>query len=139
MRKRLLVLISAGFVVSASALLTATSADDGTPQVKDVMKSLFKGKSAELAKLKTELKNEPPDWSSVEASAKQFVNLTAALGKATPPKGDKASWEKLTLAVHENSKVLDGAAKSKDKARVEAAAKKIGGMCQSCHAAHKGQ
>jgi hypothetical protein len=139
MMKRLLVLLSACLVVSATAVLTTNAADEATPKIKDVMKALFKTKTAGLARVKSELNTQPTPWESIEKSAGEFVSLTAALGKNTPPKGDKASWEKLTLAVHENAKALDSAAKAKDKASAEAAVKKITGACQTCHAAHKGQ
>jgi hypothetical protein len=137
--KRMVMLLSACLAVSVFAVVSTNAADDSTPKIKDVMKALFKTKTSGLAKLKSELQANPTPWASIEKSTSEIVDLISALGKNTPPRGDKASWEKLTVALHENSKALDNAAKAKDKSSADAAVKKISTACQSCHEAHKGR
>jgi cytochrome c556 len=120
------------------ALMAGARTDD-TPSIKDVMDKLHKGANAPLAKLKTALKAESPDWKAVQEYTKDFVTFGAALAKNDPPRGEKADFEKLAKGYFKNAKALDDAAKAEDKAKAQAALTKIGASCKVCHTAHKGQ
>jgi cytochrome c556 len=120
------------------AFLAGAAADD-TPSIKQIMGKLHKGATAPLAKLKTALKSDSPDWKAVQDLSKDFVILGASLSKNDPPRGEKADFEKLANAYYENAKDLDTAAKAEDKAKAPAALNKIGASCKVCHTAHKGQ
>ena len=130
-------------VCMASALailvLAAGAGAEDPPSIKEVMSKLHKGANAPLAKLKTALKSESPDWNAVQDLSKDFVILGAALSKNDPPRGEKADFVKLADAYYQNAKALDDAAKAEDKAKAQAALKKIGASCKACHSAHKGQ
>ncbi len=119
--------------------LAAGARTDDPPTIKDVMDKLHKGASSPLAKLKTALKAETPDWSAVQDLTKEFEEFGAALAKNDPPRGEKADFEKLAKGYYKNAKALNDAAKAEDKAKAQAALGKIGASCKTCHAAHKGQ
>jgi mono/diheme cytochrome c family protein len=133
--KRLVCLVSTLAVV---ALAVGAGSED-TPTIKDVMDKLHKGANAPLAKLKTALKSDSPDWKNVQDLTKDFVNFGAALAKNEPPRGEKADFDKLANAYLSNAKALDEAAKAEDKAKAKAALDRITASCKTCHAAHKGQ
>ena len=126
-------------VLAVSCLATiAVGADDKkTPTIKEVMSKLHKGAKSPLAKLKTALKAESPDWKSIQDSTKDFVILGAALAKNDPPKGEKHAYKKLADSYFEQSKAMDDAAKKEDKAAANAAFTKVSTSCMACHKAHK--
>jgi hypothetical protein len=101
------------------------------------MGKLHKGADAPLAKLKTALKADPPDWRDIQDKTKDFVIFGAALTKNTPPRGDKADFEKHADAYYQNAKALDAAAKAGGRAEAQAALNRIGASCKACHSAHK--
>ena len=74
------------------------SSDEETPTIKKVMQTLHKGKTSPLNTVKTALKGDSPDWTKVQKEAKVFATYGAALPKNDPPRGDKASYEKLAKA-----------------------------------------
>ena len=103
---------------------------------KEVMKKMNGGPKGALNVVKAELKGSP-DWDKVSATSKEIVELTEALGKATPKKGDAESWAKLTGAWTTEAKALEAAAGKHDTKAAKAALGKLGGACKSCHTAHK--
>jgi Cytochrome C' len=133
--KRLVCLAS---TFATLALLAGARTQDSAT-IKEVMDKLHKGGTAPLAKLKTALKAESPDWKEVQDLTKEFVTFGALLEKNDPPRGEKADFEKLAKAYHKNAKALDEAAKAEDKAKAKAALGKITASCKACHTAHKGQ
>ena len=133
--KRLICLASATMML---ALVAVAGAED-TPSIKQIMAKLHKGAKAPMGQLKGALKAETPNWPEVQALSKEFVVLGAGLAKQTPPRGEKAAYEKLATAYFETSKELDDAAKAEDKAKANAAFGKLGASCKSCHQAHKGK
>lgn len=133
--KRLVCLTS---TLAVLAFLAGAATDD-SPTIKQVMAKLHKGANAPLAKLKTALKAESPDWKAVQDLSKDFVILGAALSKNDPPRGEKSDFVKLANAYYEDAKALDDASKAEDKAKAQAALNKIGASCKACHTAHKGQ
>jgi cytochrome c556 len=122
-----------------AVLIMAARADDSTPSIKEIMGKLHKGANAPLAKLKTALKSDTPDWQDVQDLTKDFVSLGAGLAKNKPPKGDNSAFKKRADAYYEYAKSLAAAAKAEDKAKAQSALNKIGGSCRACHSAHKTQ
>ena len=122
-----------------AVLIISAGADDATPSIKEVMGKLHKGTSSPLAKLKTALKADTPDWKAVQNLSKDFVTLGACLAENKPPRGDESAYEQLANSYYENAKSLAAAAKAEDKASAQVALNKIGASCKTCHAAHKKQ
>src|SRR4051794_30586480 len=120
-------LISGAGVVLTILMVTvlAGAQDDKTPSIKDVMNKLHKGANAPLGKLGKALKSDSPNWKEIQNSTKDFVILGASLGKNDPPKGEKASWAKLSDTYFSNAKALDDAAKAEDKSAAVAAHGKL--------------
>ena len=106
----LAVLLMAGLVAATAG----PSSGDETPTIKKVMQTLHKGKTSPLNTVKTALKGDSPDWSKVQKEAKIFATFGAALPKNDPPRGDKASYEKLAKAYASASEDLESSAKKED-------------------------
>jgi cytochrome c556 len=126
----------------AVAILATTPAgaeDEKTPSIKHVMNKLHKGANSPLGHLKTALKSDSPDWRKVQKSSKQFVALGSTLAKNEPPKGDRAGYEMLANAYHDDAKALDDAAAKEDLAATRSAFGKLSTSCKDCHTAHKGK
>ena len=122
-------------VVATVACLAA--GDEKTATIKEVMQKLHKGANSPLAKLKTAIKSDSPDWKAIQDTTKDFVILGAAMAKNDPPRGEKADFKKLADAYYENSKAMDDAAKKEDKSKAQAAFAKVSTSCMACHKAHK--
>jgi hypothetical protein len=105
--------------------------------VKEIMGKLNKGPYALTPNLKRGLQKDDPDWGEIQDEAKQYVNLVSDLGKAQPPKGDQASWEKLTKEYAAIAKTLEQAVQKKDKTSALAAHGKMSQVCTVCHKAHR--
>jgi hypothetical protein len=114
-----------GMIVGAAALIFGVVAFDGTLQggdkkevtIKQVMKKAFAGGLCKKV-------------ASGDASAeekKELIALFEGLSKATPPKGEEASWKEKTKALLDAAKADDGAALQK------------AANCQACHQEHKGK
>jgi hypothetical protein len=106
--------------------------------IKDIMTKAHKGADSLIGKLDKELKDTEPDWGPIQKQTKELVDLGTALSKATPPKGDKESWEKLTKAYVDNAREMDAAAQKKDRDVTAARLKTTTTMCGKCHPLHKG-
>jgi cytochrome c556 len=113
------------------------SSDDATPTIKKVMKTLHNGKNSPLNKLKAALKGDSPDWAAVQKEAKLFATFGAALPKNDPPRGEKASFEKLGKAYTSAAKSLEESAEKEDLKGSRDAFKKISTSCMPCHQSHK--
>src|SRR4051812_40231140 len=87
-----------------AVMIVAARADDSMPSIKEIMGRLHKGANAPLAKLKTALKADTPDWKDVQDLSKDFVILGAGLAKNEPPRGDKPAFELLANAYYQNAK-----------------------------------
>ncbi len=119
-----------------SAARVDAAADDAA-SVEVVMKKLFAGKASPGNTLKAAAKADSPDWAKVKEASDVFAKYAPALGENDPPKGDKASWDKLAKALADHAKELGSAVDKKDVDGLKAAAKSIGGSCKSCHDAHR--
>jgi hypothetical protein len=121
-------------------VLSPTGAQgDKAPTIKDVMGKLNKGPNAMTPTIGKDLKDDPPAWDDLQKETKDFVKCVEALGKNTPPKGEKDSWEKLTKAYLDNAKALEAATAKKDKKAAQDAYGRLAapGNCKACHSEHK--
>lgn len=132
MRHRLVMLLLAGAAVGLGG---ADAEKD--PDIKQIMQRVNKPTGLYF-NLKKDLEDDDPMWADMRADAREVAQLVAALGKQTPPKGDKASWTKLTRAYADNAKGLYQAVSKKDKKAARAAIARMGGAtCTNCHKAHR--
>ncbi len=113
------------------------SSDNETPSIKKVMKTLHNGKNAPINKLKAALKGDSPDWAAVQKEAKLFATFGAALPKNDPPRGGKASYEKLAKAYASAAESLGESAEKEDLKGSRDAFKKISTSCMPCHKSHR--
>jgi cytochrome c556 len=137
MTKRLL-----GAMVLAVGLLVGVGAADGQnkssiPTISDVMRKV-NGKAGLQKAVGKALTSDMIDWADVQKKTKELVEHVEALGKNTPEKGTKDSWEKLTKSWLDSAKKVDDAAKMKDKDATTKALTTLQGACRTCHSAHKG-
>ena len=113
------------------------SSDDETLTIKKVMDKLHKSKTGPLNTLKAALKSDSPDWTEIQKQAKLIATLGAMLPKNDPPRGEKASYEKLARAYASAGKALESAAEKESLKGSRDALKKITSSCMPCHTAHK--
>src|SRR5436309_5139842 len=99
----------------AVALNLSGAKEKKEPSIKDIMTKAHKGGDSLIFTIRKDLKEDEPDWKEVQKDSKELVRLGTSLGKATPPQGEKASWEKLTKAYLVSAKDLQAAADKKDK------------------------
>lgn len=119
------------------ALRAAGAGNADAPMVKDIMKKA-NSPTGIYANLGQDLKDDNPSWPDVQKEAKELAQLASALRQATPPRGDKDSWDKLTAAYADSAQKLQKATAAMDKDAALAAWNKMGGpTCKACHAAHR--
>jgi len=107
------------------------------PSIKDIMKRGHGEGKGLLTEIGKELREDEPDWGDIQKDSKELVGLGTALGKNTPPKGDQASWDRLTKAYLANVKSLEAAAENKDKGTTQASLMQIRKSCSGCHMNHR--
>jgi hypothetical protein len=137
--KRLAILaILALFVAVTVVFVWPVLAADKVPPVKEIMSKLNKPGGLR-PNLGQDLMADEPDWDEIQKEAKEFATLASALGKNTPPVGDKGSWDRLTAAYAADAAALEAAALKKDKKLTLAAHGKLSvmGLCKNCHDAHQ--
>jgi cytochrome c556 len=125
-------------VILIAALGVATAAP--TPMaktVKEIMGKINKGSNAMVIMLKRELQKDNPNWTEIQSQTKEYAALAAELKDAKPPKGDAASWAKLSQEFADTSKAMNDAAQKKDKANALAANNKLTNSCVACHKGHR--
>jgi cytochrome c556 len=133
-RKAILAALALGvFVVLQSA--GARTAD--APSVKEIMKKA-NSPTGIYANLRQDLNEDSPSWPTIQQEAKDLAQLIAQLPQATPPRGGKESWAKLTKDFADKAKALQQATAKMDQDAAKAAWAKMGGdTCKTCHAAHR--
>jgi hypothetical protein len=128
-------------LLTALVLWTATVAaqNDKPLSVKEVMKKINYRDSALCPVLGKMLKADAPDWDEIQKGSKQYLLNVEALTKNDPPRGDRASWTKLTNDYVADARALDAAAQKKDKPAALAAHAKVANpaYCNGCHKAHR--
>ena len=124
-------------VVAGIGWLTSQAGAQGVPAIKDIMAKLNKGPTSLCPTLGKQLKENAPNWDTIQKETKEFVGLAESLGKNEPPKGDKTNWATLTRDYAANARSLDTAAQKKDSPGAIAAHGKLAGACATCHKAHR--
>ncbi|MBL8794879.1 MAG: cytochrome C [Planctomycetia bacterium] len=130
-------------IAALAAVILWTNAADAqngkTPSVKEAMAKLNKGPGSLCPQVGKAIKAEAPNWDEIQKESKQVLVFADALVKNDPPRGDKASWDKLTKAYFASAKELDDAAQKKDKNGAAAAHAKLASSagCNGCHKAHR--
>ena len=117
--------------------LSAADKDKVTP-IDEIMEKAHKKGEGILPAIGKELQGATVNWDKVESKTKDLLLLAGDLGKNTPPKGEKASWDKLTKAYVANVEGLQKAAEGKDVTKAKASQKALAGSCSACHSRHKG-
>ena len=127
-------------ILALALLLVNRPAGAGTadaPTVKEIMKKA-NSPTGIYANLGQDLKDDNPSWPDIQQEAKDLAKLASQLRQATPPRGDKDSWDKLTKAYADNAKTLAQATAKMDQAAARAAWATMGGdACKTCHKAHR--
>src|SRR5438067_185117 len=115
-------LVGMAALLAAVVGLSARAQDgDKPPSIKAIMTKAHKGGDSILAKVRIELKTEDTDWAEVQKMSKELVDLGTALGKNTPPRGEKESWQRLTGLYRTNATALNSAAGRKNKEQAQTA------------------
>ena len=137
--KRLVCVASVLALLAAVALAMSPSIAQAKKDLsaKDIMVKAHKGNSSLLTMVRMELREDDPEWGEIQKNTKELVVLGGALGKTTPPKGDKQSWSRLTQQYLAGVKALDAAAQRKDKSAAQEAQKRLMSSCSACHKAHR--
>ena len=135
--RRMICIASVMCLIVTAGVVSRGANDDAPATIDKIMDTLHKGKKSAISVLKTALKSQSPDWATVQKETKTYNKLAADLPKNDPPKGDSAAFKKLAKAFATNAKTLNDAAEKEDLAATNAALRKIGGSCKTCHDAHK--
>lgn len=125
---------AAAFVVLGSA---PTTAQEKGLTIKEIMKAGHAGSDPLLKQVI--VASGGGKWDAAVAAAKSLESNSALMEKATPGKGDAASWEKQAGGYHKNMTALLTAAEKKDAAGVKTAVGAITASCKACHSVHKGK
>jgi len=129
-------MLALGLLAGTVLGLSATEADK-TPTIKQIMQQANKPTGI-FFNLKKDLEDDDPMWAEMRAESRELVQLADALGKQTPPKGDKASWMKLSRAYAADATKLDQAIAKRDRKAGRAAIARMGGAtCTTCHKTHR--
>jgi cytochrome c556 len=139
MRTTWILAATAGLLLTGFSFDRLVAADDKVPSIEDIMQAVNKKKGGLHTDVGDALKAGSVDWETVQKKTKEYSAMADFLGKNEPPKGTKASWEKLTKMYATDAKALNDAAEKKDKAAASATWRKLGGECMGCHKQHKGQ
>ncbi len=129
--------VVAGFMALVVTLDTTRAEEKKDPSIKEIMTKAHKGADSLIGKLGKELKADTLDWDLIQKQTKELAEMGMSLSKATPPQGDKESWEKLTKVYVANSKEMVASADKKDKDTTAADVMKVTMMCGNCHKVHK--
>ena len=135
-RMTLAVLFAAGAVVVVGGG-ASTAQDKKTPTIKEIMKLGHAGADAYLGKTGAAVKGGK--WEDAAKSAKALDDNAALLEKATPKKGEAASWAELTKKYLGNTTALVEAIDKKDADAAKTAFGALQGSCKECHVVHKGK
>jgi len=120
-------------VVMTYGALTAANAN--ALGIEDVMKKSFNKKSGVCPKIAPAAK--AGQWDEAQKLSTVLAECGAALPGTKCPKGDPASWTKLSKEFAVQTKAVSDACAKKDAAAVDAALKTLVGSCKACHTAHR--
>ncbi|MBP3954315.1 hypothetical protein J8F10_03265 [Gemmata sp. G18] len=120
-------------VLLAYGSVTASpAADEKLPDISEIMKKGHNKTEGYVAKINAAVKDGK--WEDAQKYAKTLAFFGENLGKNKPPKGDAASWKKLTDKYAESTKAALKATDDKDAKALKAA---LNINCKACHDAHK--
>lgn len=106
------------------------------PDIKEIMGKVNKAGGL-YPSIQKGMKTATPNWGALKNESEEFGALVLALGKNKPPKGDAASWQKLTKDYADEVAKLKAAVGLMNKGTADAAIAKLGASCSACHKAHK--
>lgn len=134
-----LFLLTGALIMGVALAGTVVQADekDSKFDIGEFMKKSH-GKAGLRQKITTAVLKEK-DFDSAKEVAKEWLTEAQKLSKATPPKGEKAAWERTATAYCKQVKALSDACTAKDGDKAKAALDAIGKSCGGCHKAHKGK
>jgi hypothetical protein len=118
-------------------VLCGTAGAAANLSIKDIMGRLNKGPGSMIVALRKELQTSSADWAQIQQQAKEYAELASQLGKQEPPKGDRASWAKLTAEYAKTAESMNAAAEKRDRSLALAAHRKLTASCKACHQAHQ--
>ena len=128
----------AAVVVAASVVPSVIAQDkDKKMSIKEIMGAAHKGDDNLINKIKSAVK--AGKWEDAQTAAKTLAENGTKLGKNTPKRGDKDSWEMLTKKYAENTKAVADATEKKDADATKTAIGTVVGSCKECHDAHRGK
>jgi hypothetical protein len=105
--------------------------------IKEIMQAAHKGADAQKTLVTAAIKDGK--WEDAQKSAKELADNGALLPKATPKRGDAASWEERSKKYAETTKALYDATVKKDATTSKASLDTLNGSCMGCHNNHKGK
>lgn len=117
------------------AVLAAPAADDGLG-IKEIMRKA-NGSSGLFNELRRDLREEDPDWVELRDRSRELIRLTEELRKTTPPRGDRASWNRLTRAYSDDARALEKTLTRMDKEAADKVVTRIAASCAACHKVHR--
>jgi surface antigen len=120
-RKFPMIAIAFLFTLGAMGAISQARTEDDT--IKKVMKAAMKGG----------LCKKVADGKATPEQKKELLELFDSLAKATPPKGEEASWGTKTKAL------VDAAHGAVDGKTTASAQLKTAANCKACHDVHKGK
>lgn len=122
-------------VLAVGAMAAGLTAADGKhADIETVMKKV-NGKKGLCAACVGASKADK--WEDAQKAGKELKQLGEDLGKNPCPKGDEASWKKLTKQYAEQTAAIAEAADKKDAKALATAAGTFQKSCKTCHDAHK--
>lgn len=127
---------AAAFVVVGTGGVS-TAQDKKAPTIKEIMKAGHAGADAFLGQVVAGVKGGK--WEDAAKAAKALDDNAALLEKATPRKGDAASWATLGKKYHGNTSALLAAVAKKDAAAAKETVGTLQSSCKECHSVHKGK
>lgn len=131
-----LAVLTAGLLLAAGAASAGNGLRPDKPKdISEIMKKGHAGKKALLNVIGNDLKAEK--WDDVKKNTEVMKVYGETIGEFEPPKGDKASWKKMTDKYKEDTGAMFKAAEKKDAAGTEKHLKAIQNSCKGCHSAHK--
>jgi cytochrome c556 len=125
-----------GGLVLAVAFTGVRAEDEKVKSIKQIMKEAHGGKGL-ISIIQGSAKKK--DWETATSAAKTWVGLANDLAKGTPPKGEAASWKKLTGEYTAIIKGVEEAVGKKDADAVGAKITDVKNSCKACHPSHRGK
>jgi cytochrome c556 len=129
--------LTLALVAGLFAISTINAADEKLTSIEDIMKKVpNKGMKKGLAAKAIDAAGEGK-WEDAQKMGAELKTHGETLAKHKAPKGEQASWEKLSKAFSEQMTAIEKGAKDKDADAMKKAAGEFGKSCKACHDAHR--